>query len=109
LTELIFQAIAISSAASSVKNTPRTYQLGRSKQMMNVSRYSASGSTQMKGTDAMFWVMWFETASSVHVPVLDNSSQSAIWPAVVGGAGKLESNAAFGTSPPVSLALTRSE
>src|SRR5947209_5909685 len=36
-------------------NGNRTYHLGLSKQMMKLSRYSPSGSTQRKGMTAMSW------------------------------------------------------
>src|SRR4051812_45924132 len=50
---------------------------------MKVTRYSASGSTQRKGTLAMFWVMWLVTASSITEPMADSASQRS-WIEVVG-------------------------
>jgi hypothetical protein len=44
--------------------------------MMKVARYSVSGTSQSKGTEAMFWVRWFVTASSNIDPVAESASQS---------------------------------
>ncbi len=42
-----------------------------------VSRYSDSGSTQRKGTDAMFCVMWLVDASSITEPSAEKASHIA--------------------------------
>ena len=43
---------------------------------MKVTRYSASGSTQRKGTLAMFCVMWLVTASSITEPMAASANHS---------------------------------
>src|ERR1035437_1283908 len=51
-------------AMSASMNGRRAYQRGLSKQMMNLNKYSASGSTQRKGITATSWHILFVVASS---------------------------------------------
>jgi hypothetical protein len=65
---------------------------------MKVTRYSASGTTQRKGTLAMFWVMWLVTARSITEPIADKASHrsclvavgfEAAWESWIAGAAPL--------------------
>src|SRR5689334_11173104 len=53
------------------------YQLLPSKAMMNVARYSVSGTSHRSGTEATFWVMWLVTASSSTEPMAESASHQA--------------------------------
>src|SRR6185437_1211415 len=49
---------------SNRRNRPRRYHPRASKQRMKLSRYKLSGRIHKNGTEAMFCVMWFVTASN---------------------------------------------
>ena len=78
-------AITPSAAVSIARITSRLYQPLPSKQRMNVSRYSVSGTIHSSGTDATLVVMWLLTASSRTEPVAA-SAHHRIWRAS-GGRG----------------------
>src|SRR6478672_3952452 len=60
----------------------RRYQAGRSKAMINVIRYNASGATHRRGMTAMSVEMWFVVAMSATDANAARMSQRAQWPAV---------------------------
>jgi hypothetical protein len=62
--------------ATAAAKTRRSYHRGRSKQMMNVSRYSASGNTQRNGTAATSCVSVFVVPSSRTDAHAGSASQS---------------------------------
>src|SRR6266576_2605324 len=68
----------INAAMSASANGTRTYQRGLSKQMMNVNRYSASGSTQKNGITATSWHILFVVASSSTEAQAGSSSQRSL-------------------------------
>src|SRR3954471_20334971 len=45
--------------------------------MMNVARYSVSGTSQRSGTEATFCVRWLVTARSITEPVAESASHHA--------------------------------
>src|SRR5437868_14647350 len=74
-SESDIHAIAGTTTHNSGRNSARLYQRGWSKQMMNVTRYSASGTTHRNGTEATFWVTWLVIASSSAEPMPASTSQ----------------------------------
>jgi len=52
----------------------------------------ASGTTHRSGTEEMFCVRWFETASSIREPIVARASHSPIWRAVGAGSSAVEAS-----------------
>ena len=55
--------------------------------MMKVMRYSASGNTHKKGTEATFWVMWLLTASRSADPIPGSNSHRPSAASATGSTG----------------------